>query len=113
MLTLSPSWDKGEFVRVESSGRAWIEIQNKIRDVLNQNWDPIGVADAVDDEYDSYIGGIYSLLQRNASVDDLAAHLQRIEREWMDIPDSSVARRLQIAQRLRALNLPKLEQRKK
>jgi hypothetical protein len=34
-----------DLVRVESAGNAWLIIQNQMRDVLNSDWDPIGVAD--------------------------------------------------------------------
>ena len=36
----------------------WLTIQDQIRAVLNSDWDPIGVADIVDDEYDMYIAHI-------------------------------------------------------
>ena len=38
------------------------------------DWNPIGFG-VPRDEYDSYIGGIYKLLARSASVEELAAHL--------------------------------------
>src|SRR5215472_4823400 len=43
-----------EVVRVEIEGRPWLVIQDQIRAVLNSEWDPIGVSDAVEDEYDMY-----------------------------------------------------------
>src|ERR1700704_5134879 len=54
-----------DLIRVESAGRAWLEIQDHIRAVLNASWDPIGVAGEVGDEYDGYIGGIFSLFGRD------------------------------------------------
>jgi hypothetical protein len=39
-----------ELVRIEPAGRIWLTIQDQIRVVLNRDWDPIGVADIVDDE---------------------------------------------------------------
>src|SRR4029077_14608723 len=39
-----------DLVRVEPAGRVWITIQERIRGVLNRDWDPIDVADVVDDE---------------------------------------------------------------
>lgn len=74
--------------------------------MLNAEWDPIGVADAVADEYDSYIAGIYALLRRAASPPELAEHLVRIERESMGLEGLPVERRLEVARRLRALDLP-------
>jgi hypothetical protein len=100
----------GELLRVEPAGRAWIEIQDRVRAVLNAHWDPIGVADAVADEYDGYIAGIHSMLLRGASPDELAAHLLRIEIDSMGLPGLPAKRRLNVARRLKALDLPALAQ---
>ena len=41
------------------------EVRSKIRGILMGEWDPIGVNDvAAADEYDSYINGIYDLLEQ-------------------------------------------------
>lgn len=45
------------------------EITQRIREILIRDWDPIGVPDLPADEYDMYIGGIYGLIVRGASVD--------------------------------------------
>jgi hypothetical protein len=97
-----------DLVRVETAGRPWIEIQDQIRTVLNALWDPIGVADAVDDEYDGYIAGIYSLLQSGASEDMIAKHLLSIEVEQMGFGESPLTELLAVAARLRMLQLPAL-----
>ncbi len=96
----------GDLVGVETAGRAWLVIQDRIRAVLNANWDPIGVAGAVADEYDSYIGAIYSMLRRDASPDELAAQLLQIETESMGLDGLPEEQRLEIASRLLALELP-------
>jgi len=61
------------------------EIQDKIRRVLMDEWDPIGIGDLHEsaDEYDRYIGGVYGLIQRGASVGEISAHLRRLEIEEM------------------------------
>jgi len=61
------------------------EIEDKIRRVLMLKWDPIGVSDFAGptDEYDRYIGGIYGLIQRGASRDDIVSHLRTLEVERM------------------------------
>jgi hypothetical protein len=65
-----------ELVRVEPAGRIWLKIQDEIRSVLNTDWDPIGVVgDGINDEYDMYIGRIYSLLLSGASEQAIAEHL--------------------------------------
>ena len=67
------------------------EIHHEIRKILMQNWDPIGVSDVpmAADEYDMYIGGICGLLDRNAGMAEIVAHLQKIEVERMGLTDSS------------------------
>jgi len=37
------------------------------------------------DEYDSYIGGVYELLKRSCTDEELAAHLWKIIEERMEI----------------------------
>jgi hypothetical protein len=98
----------GEFLRVETAGHAWLVIQERVRSVLNADWDPIGVAEVVDDEYDSYIGLIYSMIRRNASADELAAQLLQIETESIGLSGLPEQRRIEVARRLLALDLPSL-----
>lgn len=66
------------------------EIQDKIRYVLVDEWDPIGVTDLPDaaDEYDRYIGGIYGLIQRGAPASEISAHLRRLEIDEMGMVDA-------------------------
>jgi hypothetical protein len=95
-----------ELIRVESAGRTWLTIQDKVRTVLNAHWDPIGVADINDGEYDRYIGHIYSLLAGDASERVIAEHLLSIEREHMGLPGSPMNQLLRVASELRSLELP-------
>ena len=94
-----------DFVRVETAGRVWLTIQDQIRTVLNSDWDPIGVADAVDDEYDAYTGHIYSLLAKPASDDDIAEYLLRVEVEQMGLTGTPINQRLSVVKNLRDLRL--------
>ena len=57
------------------------EIQEKIRQVLLHEWDPIGVRDIPEaqDEYDSYVGGIYRLLASGASEYQIIERLYNLE----------------------------------
>jgi hypothetical protein len=101
--------DRGQFLRVESSGREWLEIQDRIRVVLNADWDPIGVAAGpLDDEYDGYIAPIYSMLRQGASPADLAAYLLQMETEWMELRGLPAEPRFQAARRLSTLQLPSI-----
>jgi hypothetical protein len=95
-----------DLIRVEPAGRAWLEIQDRIRSILNTSWDPIGIGNDVDDEYDGYIGHIHSLLQNGSSVDSIAEHLSRIEVEGMKRAGSRPSRLREVAGELRNLQLP-------
>ena len=62
-------------------------IQDSIRRVLLKDWDPIGIQDEpnAQDEYDSYVGGVYRLLVQGASPAEVADHLATVEREAMGL----------------------------
>ena len=98
-----------DVVRVEPAGRTWLEIQDQIRVVLNGNWDPIGVADIVDDEYDDYVAQIHSLLVSNSSEQTIADHLLRIEHEQMGLTGTSMSQLLLVAANLRSIQLPEVK----
>ena len=57
-------------------------IQESIREILLRDWDPIGVNDMPEaqDEYDSYVGGVYRLLASHSSTDQIVHHLATIDR---------------------------------
>ena len=72
-----------------------------IRRILVDDWDPIGIQGAgPEDEYDAYIGGLYRLLIRRPTEDEIVAHLEAIEMVPTDAPVaeradlSAVARKL-------------------
>lgn len=67
------------------------EIRCEIRRILMSEWDPIGVSDTPEatDEYDSYIGGVYDLLERRAIEADICAHLRNIEVDRMQLVDAT------------------------
>jgi hypothetical protein len=90
---------------VEIDGEAWLEIQERVRDVLNQQWDPIGVADVVEDEYDGYIGEIYAPLKSGSSEAELAEHLRSIEADEMELRVSPIEKLRTVADSLRRLEL--------
>ena len=80
------------------------EVRSKIRDILMTEWDPIGVNDVPEaaDEYDSYIGGIYGLLEQGASEESIRAHLRKIEIDQMEMVNASSEPLLPDANRNRA-----------
>ena len=83
-----------------------MEIENRIRTILNTEWDPIAVAEADDDEYDGYIASILTLLLRDAGVDALAEHFRSIEVERMGLGGSPQDKLIAVAETLRAIRLP-------
>lgn len=93
-------------VRVEAAGVAWLEAQGKVRAVLNRGWDPIGVAQMVDDEYDMYIAEIVSLLKANASEWAIVEHLRSIEAQSMGLTGSPTETLQRVVAALRDLALP-------
>ena len=78
------------------------EILDAIRQILLQDWDPIGVRDApaAQDEYDSYVGGVYRLLASAASPEIVADHLRVIETERMGLNHSQPSQLLSVAESL-------------
>ena len=77
------------------------ELQTRVNEVLHYIWDPIGVRGEphARDEYDSYVPQVYALLQSGATVETIAAHLDKIVTERMGL-HSNISHSL-----LTALNL--------
>jgi hypothetical protein len=90
-------WQDSDMVDKERSR----EIRCHIRRVLMAEWDPIGVSDIPEaaDEYDSYIGGVYELLERGASEANICDYLRNIEVDQMEMVDASRQPRLPEAKR--------------
>jgi hypothetical protein len=55
-------------------------ITDEIRQVLVKVWDPIGIKDdpRAQDEYDSYIGGVFHPLVKHSSDKEIEDHLWKI-----------------------------------
>jgi hypothetical protein len=83
------------------------EIQDSIRVVLRRDWDPLGIQDVAEaqDEYDSYVAGVYRLLASGASENQLIDHLQQIETVAMGLSGSEPAKLRPVVHRLRGLNV--------
>ncbi len=78
----------------------------RIHDVLWNDWDPIGVKGyGPDDEYDSYIGGIYRILSGNPTEPELIDHLYRIETKRMGLPSHDKELVRPIAQKLMEIDV--------
>jgi hypothetical protein len=65
-----------------------------IRRILLAEWDPFGCG-VPEDEYDSYIPGIYRLIHGSANLEQLASHLRKLEKIAMGLePDLEKSRRV-------------------
>lgn len=74
-----------------------------IRQILNDDWDPIGVKGDPEwpqDEYDSYIADIEGFLDRGESAEFIARHLCFIEDALMGLGARSVSARIHVARKL-------------
>jgi hypothetical protein len=82
-------------------------IRVGIRRVMLSVWDPIGIKDErnAQEEYDSYLGGVYQVLISGGSDEPIADHLWRIVTEQMGL---SAARKADMAGTVNALRDIKL-----
>jgi hypothetical protein len=68
------------------------ENRAQVREVLMQEWDPIGVRDVpqAQDEYDSYVGRIYvMLMDERATPEAIAAYLFDIAARHMGLANQA------------------------
>jgi hypothetical protein len=62
------------------------ENWQRVRALLNEHWDPLGVADQVDDEYDHYVHAICQMLMdRQVSEAAISHHLYFIAAAHMGL----------------------------
>jgi len=87
----------------ENSRRIRVAIRRVFLDV----WDPIGISDEpmAQDEYDSYLGGMFELLMDNASDAKLKEYLDEVV-SYMGM-DSSRRSDADVIKALRAIDLQK------
>jgi hypothetical protein len=84
-----------------------LEILESIRQVLLQDWDPIGIScdPNVTDEYDVYIAPIYRILVGTRSKDELIECLRRIERDEIAVGTGKPGSLLPTAEKLLELKV--------
>jgi hypothetical protein len=56
-----------------------------VRDVINREWNPIGVPDLPADEYDSYVGPIASMILHRSNDEALLRYMKWVEVEQMGL----------------------------
>lgn len=67
--------------------KQWKHHFDRIRKVLNE-WDPLGVADSVDDEYDSINFAAYSAFLKNGDMKSIKIAIQKYLNEAMGIDET-------------------------
>lgn len=83
------------------------EWRRQIRDVLNRDWDPIGVAAESPDEYDSYAGTIAAMIREEQATDEqIMNFLEWAEVENMALPPLNRERATKVISALRELGGP-------
>jgi hypothetical protein len=82
--------------------KEWQTDFDKIRKILN-DWDPIGVADVVDDEYDSINFLAYSALRNKGTLEGIKKAIKEYMNDSMelDVPDSDLT---EIAQKIKMIH---------
>jgi len=81
-------------------------VQARIREILLDDWDPIGVGKApqAQDEYDSYVGPVYTLIEERRGSYPIAQYLYRVQTDRMGLTQSKNEIQLEpLAQKLAAL----------
>ncbi len=83
------------------------EIREQIRRVLMSDWDPIGVKDVPEaqDEYDSYVYGLFKLLLKGASETEIIELLHSIEAKDMGLRCNDKAQLALVAEALKHIDV--------
>jgi hypothetical protein len=71
----------------ENLHKQWKHHFDRIREILNE-WDPLGVADSVDDEYDSINFAAYSAFLQNGDTESVKNAIKKYLKEAMEIDET-------------------------
>lgn len=66
------------------------DLKKEVSRILLEVWDPIGINDIPEcqDEYSNYEDAVVSLVMHRASANEIADHLDKVAREWMEVRDA-------------------------
>jgi hypothetical protein len=81
----------------KEASRQW---RRRIRDILNTEWDPIGLQGYPVDEYEHYAGGVAAMIREGASDVDILSYLQWVQDSCMGLtprPEHDATRRKVLA----------------
>ncbi|MEQ8241150.1 MAG: hypothetical protein RIA69_18190 [Cyclobacteriaceae bacterium] len=71
----------------ENVHKKWKQHFDRIREILNE-WDPLGVADSVDDEYDSINFAAYSAFLQNGNTESVKIAIRKYLKKAMEIDET-------------------------
>jgi hypothetical protein len=71
----------------ENLHKKWKQHFDRIREILNE-WDPLGVADSVEDEYDSINFAAYSAFLQNGDTESVKIAIRKYIKEAMEIDET-------------------------
>ncbi len=106
MIEIAPPRQLNRYKASDDQRRAK-PIQESIRQILLRDWDPIGVNDVPEaqDEYDSYVDGVYRLLASHCSTEQMVDHLAKIESQTMELGVANREQLTGVANQLLALDV--------
>jgi hypothetical protein len=76
---------------------------DRVRDVINREWNPIGVSDLPADEYDSYVLPIASMIHHRSSDEALLRYMKWAEVEQMGLSPFDRDKAVKVIEILRAI----------
>jgi hypothetical protein len=81
----------------------------QIADILRHDWNPIGLAPEVpvQDEYDGYVGEVYTLLTMDPSARQLAQYLSKLEAHSLGFRRTDPEALIPVAEKLLAVDVPR------
>ena len=71
----------------ENLHKKWKQHFDSIREILNE-WDPLGVADSVDDEYDSINFAAYSAFLQSGDTESVKIAIRKYLKEAMEVDET-------------------------
>jgi hypothetical protein len=89
----------------DSRDKRAAQIQDSIRKILYHDWNPIGVSELPEDEYDAYIRPVYRILAGTRSEQELIEFLFRTERDTIGMSCESPEQLRPVARRLLELDV--------
>ncbi len=75
----------------------------RIREILNRDWNPIGIGDLPDDEYDDYVGKVAAIVNAGGSDQEILEYLTWAEADHMGFGKTNKERLGRVVLRIRTL----------